>query len=179
MAVYQIDKENLVISNPEYVEGLNDDVEPALINFGLVESNGAEFTLVGDVSESVSITANYAYNDTVVASGSTSNTYGGSRFANSPRHQAGFWARYDIASIDSSFAMGVDYVSEQISLSGQRVKPFTVFDASWTTQWDNLLLSVNVKNLFDKVYAVSGFSERNGHFPGEPREVVVQLSYDF
>ena len=179
MAVYQIDKENLVISNPEYVEGLNDDVVPALINFGLVESNGAEFTLVGDVSESVSITANYAYNDTAVASGSTRNTYDGSRFANSPRHQAGFWARYDIASIDSSFAMGVDYVSEQISLSGQRVKPFTVFDASWTTQWDNLLLSVNVKNLFDKVYAVSGFSERNGHFPGEPREVVVQLSYDF
>ncbi|MBR9792004.1 MAG: TonB-dependent siderophore receptor [Gammaproteobacteria bacterium] len=179
MAAYQIDKENMVISNPEYVEGLNDDMEPALINFGLVESNGAEFTLVGDVSESVSITANYAYNDTVVASGSTRNTYNGSRFANSPRHQAGFWVRYDIASIDSSFAMGVDYVSEQISLSGQRVKPFTIFDASWTTQWDNLLLSVNVKNLFDKVYAVSGFSERNGHFPGEPRELVVQLSYDF
>ncbi|MEC8228205.1 MAG: TonB-dependent receptor, partial [Pseudomonadota bacterium] len=174
-----IDKENLVINNPDYDEGVNDDVEPALINFGLVESNGAEFTLVGDVTDTISVTANYAYNDTLVASGSTRNTYDGRRFANSPRHQAGFWARYDIAAIDSSFAMGVDYVSEQISLNGQRVKPFTVFDASWTTRWDDLLLSVNVKNLFDKVYAVSGFSERNGHFPGEPREVVVQLSYDF
>lgn len=179
LAVYQIDKENLVINNPDYDEGVNDDVEPALINFGLVESNGAEFTLVGDVTDTISVTANYAYNDTLVASGSTRNTYDGRRFANSPRHQAGFWARYDIAAIDSSFAMGVDYVSEQISLNGQRVKPFTVFDASWTTRWDDLLLSVNVKNLFDKVYAVSGFSERNGHFPGEPREVVVQLSYDF
>ncbi|BBO29484.1 ligand-gated channel [Alteromonas sp. I4] len=179
LAVYQIDKENLVINNPDYDEGVNDDVEPALINFGLVESNGAEFTLVGDVTDTISVTANYAYNDTLVVSGSTGNTYDGRRFANSPRHQAGFWARYDIAAIDSSFAMGVDYVSEQISLNGQRVKPFTVFDASWTTRWDDLLLSVNVKNLFDKVYAVSGFSERNGHFPGEPREVVVQLSYDF
>ncbi len=179
LAVYQIDKENLVINNPDYDEGVNDDVEPALINFGLVESNGAEFTLVGDVTDTISVTANYAYNDTLVASGSTRNTYDGRRFANSPRHQAGLWARYDITAIDSSFAMGVDYVSEQISLNGQRVKPFTVFDASWTTRWDDLLLSVNVKNLFDKVYAVSGFSERNGHFPGEPREVVVQLSYDF
>ena len=53
------------------------------------------------------------------------------------------------------------------------------FDASWTTQWNAMLLSINVKNLFDKEYAVSGFSERNGHFPGEPREVVVQVSYDF
>ena len=79
----------------------------------------------------------------------------------------------------SSFAMGVDYVSEQISLDGQRVKPYTIFDASWTTQWNAMLLSINVKNLFDKEYAVSGFSERNGHFPGEPREVVVQVSYDF
>ena len=59
------------------------------------------------------------------------------------------------------------------------MKPYTVFDASWTTSWDDLLLSINVRNLFDKVYAVSGFSERNGHFPGEPREIVVQLSYDF
>ncbi|BFT30897.1 TonB-dependent receptor [Alteromonas sp. D210916BOD_24] len=179
LAIYQIDKENLVVSNPNYIEGENDDVEPALINFGLVESSGAEFTLVGDVTESISVTANYAYNDTVVEAGSTGNTYDGRRFSNAPRHQAGFWARYDIAPIDSSIAVGVDYVSEQVSLDGQRVKPFTVFDASWTTQWDSILLSVNVKNLFDKVYAVSGFSERNGHFPGEPREVVVQVSYDF
>ena len=34
VAVYQIEKENLVISNPDYIEGENDDVEPALINFG-------------------------------------------------------------------------------------------------------------------------------------------------
>tara|TARA_B100000475_G_scaffold92783_1_gene67253 strand:+ start:24005 stop:26131 length:2127 start_codon:yes stop_codon:yes gene_type:complete len=179
VAVYQIEKENLVISNPDYIEGENDDVEPALINFGLVESSGAEFTLVGDVSDNISITANYAYNDTLVKEGSTSNTYDGTRFANAPRHQAGFWARYNLESIDSSFAMGVDYVSEQISLDGQRVKPYTIFDASWTTQWNAMLLSINVKNLFDKEYAVSGFSERNGHFPGEPREVVVQVSYDF
>lgn len=178
-AIYQIDKENLVIANPDYIEGENDDVEPALINFGLVESKGAEFTLVGDVTDNISITANYAYNDTQLKEGTIRNTYDGRRFANSPRHQAGFWARYDITTLDSSVAMGVDYVSEQVSLSGQRVKPFTIFDASWTTRWDDVLLSINVKNLFDKVYAVSGFSERNGHFPGEPREVVVQLSYDF
>lgn len=178
-AIYQIDKENLVINNPDFIDGENNDIEPALINFGLVESQGAEFTLVGDITDNISITANYAYNDTLLEEGAISNTYDGRRFANSPRHQAGFWARYNIAVIDSAFAMGVDYVSEQISLNGQRVKPFTIFDASWTTRWDNVLLSVNVKNLFDKVYAVSGFSERNGHFPGEPREVVVQLSYDF
>ncbi|WP_349589172.1 TonB-dependent receptor [Alteromonas sp. NFXS44] len=179
VAVYQIDKENLVIANPDYIEGENDATEPALINFGLVESEGAEFTLVGDLTNAISVTANYAYNDTRIASGETANTYDGTRLANTPRHQAGLWTRYAIDSIDSSVAFGVDYVSEQRSLDGQKVNPYTVFDASWTTSWDDLLLSINVRNLFDKVYAVSGFSERNGHFPGEPREIVVQLSYDF
>ena len=165
------------MSNPDDT-GAGDGIA-ALLNIGEVESRGFETTLVGDLTEHWTLTANYAYNDTLLEEGTISNTYDGRRFANTPRHQAGFWARYNIAVIDSAFAMGVDYVSEQVSLNGQRVKPFTIFDASWTTRWDNVLLSVNVKNLFDKVYAVSGFSERNGHFPGEPREVVVQLSYDF
>lgn len=30
-----------------------------------------------------------------------------------------------------------------------------------------MLLSINVKNLFDKEYVVSGFSECNGYFFGE------------
>ena len=180
VAVYHISKENLVYSNPDYIEGVNDDTESALINFGVVESDGAEFTLVGDISEKLSITANYAYNDTIVVDGSSSNTFGaGDRFVNAPRHQAGLWTRYAINSIDSSIAFGVNYVSEQISADAQKVKPFTVFDASWTTRWDNTLLSVNINNLFDKEYAVSGFSERNGHFPGQPREIIAQLKYNF
>lgn len=151
---------------------------------GEVESNGFETTLVGDISDNWTITANYAYNDTLVIEGVTgdviTNTFGdGTRFANAPRHQAGLWSRYNLSNIDSSIAFGVNYVSEQLSLAGQKVKPFTVFDMSLTTRWDELLLSVNVNNLFDKEYAVSGFSERNGHFPGSPREVIAQLTYQF
>jgi iron complex outermembrane receptor protein len=179
-AVYHISKENLVYSNPDYIEGENDDTESALINFGEVQSDGAEFTLVGDITNELSLTANYAYNDTIVVEGSSDNTFGeGDRFVNAPRHQAGLWGRYAFNSIHSSIALGVNYVSEQISQDEQKVKPFTVFDASWTTRWDNMLLSVNVNNVFDKVYAVSGFSERNGHFPGQPREVIAQFEYSF
>ncbi|MAD16704.1 MAG: TonB-dependent siderophore receptor [Alteromonadaceae bacterium] len=180
LAVYHINKENLVASNPNFIEDENEDTESALINFGKVESDGVEFTLVGDVTDELSITANYAYNDTIVVDGSSSNTFGaGDRFVNAPRHQAGLWGRYAIHSINSSMALGVNYVSEQISSDAQKVKAFTVFDASWTTKWDNILFSLNVNNLFDKEYAVSGFSERNGHFPGQPREIIAQLKYNF
>ncbi len=181
-AIYRINKENIVMSNPEFTG--NDDGIPEVLNIGEVESNGFEATLVGDIAANWTMTANYAYNDTKVVKGvegdSIRNSFGdGSRFANAPRHQAGLWTRYDMTSTDSSISFGVNHVSEQVSLSNQRVKPFTVFDMSWTKRIDNTLISVNVNNLFDKEYAVSGFSRRNGHFPGSPRTIVVQLTYDF
>ena len=180
LALYQIDKENLVFANPDFVDEIETPNQPKVINFGLIESEGLELTLVGDVSANISLTANYAYNDTNIIEGVTNNDSSTGEFVNAPKHQAGIWARYNIDSLNSSLAFGVDYVSEQISFSGQRVKPFTVFDGSWTTQInEQTLISVNVNNLFDKEYAVSGFNERNGHFPGDPREIVVQLTHDF
>jgi iron complex outermembrane receptor protein len=181
-AIYRINKLNVVMSNPD--DTGDDDGIPELLNIGEVESNGFETTLVGDINDNLTATANYAYNDTSVIKGVTGdsirNTFGeGSRFTNAPRHQAGLWFRYGITSIDSSVAFGLNYVSKQYSLAGQTVKPFTVFDMSWTTNWDKLLLSINVDNLLDKEYAVSGFSERNGHFPGSPRSVIAQLTYNY
>ena len=181
-AIYRINKQNVVMSNPD--ENAGDNGVPELLNVGEVESNGFESTLVGDINDNITITANYAYNDTIVIKGVTgdtiTNSFGdGSKFTNAPRHQAGLWTRYAINSIDSSIAFGINYVSKQYSLDGQTVKPFTVFDMSWTTQWNDLLLSINIDNLLDKEYAVSGFSERNGHFPGSPRSVIGQLTYQF
>ncbi|WP_137165962.1 TonB-dependent siderophore receptor [Salinimonas lutimaris] len=180
LAYYQIDKQNLVATNPDFIDGENNAEEPALINFGQVESDGVEFTLVGDMTDSVSITANYAYNDTRVTEGDAGNTFGeGDRFVNAPKHQAGIWTRYALDSINSAVAIGADYVSEQRSFDNQKVKGYVVWDASWTTHINAWSLQLNVRNLFDKEYAVSGFSQRNGHFPGTPREVVAEVGYRF
>lgn len=182
VAAYQITKRDVAQANPEDT-GPADGV-PALLNLGEVESNGVEITLVGDLTDRLAVTANYAYNDVEVIRGvegdSIGNTFGdGSQFANAPKHQVGVWMRYALPIWNSSIAFGADHVSEQFSLSGQRVKPFTVYDASWTTAWNAFEFQVNVRNLFDEVYAVSGFIERTGHFPGAPREVIAQLRYNF
>ena len=182
LAAYTITKRDLAMGNP--ADTGTDDGIPALLNVGEVESRGFEATLVGDLTEQWTITANYAYNDTRVLQGvageSITNTFGdGERFVNAPEHQAGLWTRYDFPAIDSAIAIGADYVSEQFSFDGQRVKPFTVFDLSWNTRWNDTLLQLNAKNLFDREYAVSGFSERNGHFPGAPRELVLQVTQSF
>ncbi|MFT6045935.1 MAG: iron complex outermembrane receptor protein [Arenicella sp.] len=182
LAAYQIVKTDVALSNPND-QGPGDGI-PDLLNLGEVESKGAEFTLVGDVATGWTVTANYAYNDTVVVKGtdddSIRNSIGdGTRFANAPRHQAGLWTRYDFDSINSAIAFGVDYVGEQISFNEQRVKPFTVYDLSWSSYWESTELQFNIRNLFDKEYAVSGFNRRNGHFPGAPRELVMQITHNF
>lgn len=179
VALYQITKQDVAQGNPAFT-GPGDGI-PSLINIGEVQSEGLELTLVGDLTERLTLTANYAWNETVVTEGDNfRNTFGaGDRFANAPEHQAGVWARYALPGIGSAVALGVDYVSEQFSLSGQRVKPYTVYDASWTTRYDAWELQLNIRNLFDEEYAVSGFIERTGHFPGAPREIVAQLRYTF
>ncbi|MEM7080071.1 MAG: TonB-dependent receptor [Pseudomonadota bacterium] len=179
VAVYQIVKEDLALTNP--LDTGPGDGQPELINLGEVESQGAEFTLVGDLTQNWTMTANYAWNDTEVVEGSSiRNTFGdGSEFVNAPEHQVGLWTRYDFDRLNSSIAFGVDYVSEQRSFNDQMVKAYTTVDASWTTSWERITLQINATNLFDKEYAVSGFLERTGHFPGAPREIVAQLRYQF
>ena len=173
VAVYQIIKQDMSLSNPDDT-GPGDGV-PENINLGEVESKGVEFTITGDITDSWTMTANYAYNDTVVIEGDPGNTFGdGERFVNAPEHQVGLWSRYALPVIHSSFAVGMDYVSEQVSFDDQIVQAYTIFDASWETEISQSgTLRVNIKNLFDKEYAVSGFNERGGHFPGDPREIFV------
>jgi iron complex outermembrane receptor protein len=59
------------------------------------------------------------------------------------------------------------------------VRPYTVFDASVIYKigpWSTLL---RVDNLFDETYAASGFIDRTGHFPGEPRSVFLEVSREW
>ncbi|HEL4296103.1 TonB-dependent receptor [Stenotrophomonas sp. GD03930] len=176
MAAYRIDRSNIVQATGEVIGGVNQ-----LAALGLVRSTGMELDLLADITERWVLNLTYAYNDARVKDagpGGITNA-SGDRFANAPRNKVGLWTRYDLPSINSAIGFGVDHVGERVSLDGQTVKAYTVFDVSWKTTWKQWQFQANVKNLFDKVYAASGFIERNGHFPGEPRRVYVQAAYSF
>lgn len=176
LAAYRIDRSNIVQATGEIVDGVNQ-----LAALGLVRSTGMELDLLADVTERWVLNLTYAYNDARVKdAGSDGITNAsGDRFANAPQNKLGLWTRYELPAINSAIGFGADYVDERVSLDGQRVKPYTVFDMSWKTQWQQWQFQANVKNLFDKVYAASGFTGRTGHFPGEPRRVYVQAAYAF
>ena len=176
MAAYRIDRSNIVQATGEVRDGVNQ-----LAALGLVRSTGMELDLLADVTERWVVNLTYAYNDARVKDAGPNGITNASsdRFANAPRNKLGVWTRYDLPSINSAIGFGADHVGERVSLDGQAVKAYTVFDMSWKTTWKQWQFQANVKNLFDKVYAASGFIERNGHFPGEPRRVYVQAAYSF
>lgn len=177
VTAYHIVKENVTSWNPDDT-GINDGIA-AIVQIGEVTSEGVEIDIVGDITETWTGTVSYAYNKAKITGGapdSVSNSVG-DEFVNAPDHTLGIWTRWELPSINSAIAFGTDYVSDRISLSGQKVKSYTVWDASWRSTVNNFEIQLNLKNLFDKEYATSGFNERNGHFPGEPRSVLLQVSY--
>jgi iron complex outermembrane recepter protein len=177
-AVYQIERENIL--QPDLRGDVGNDGFDDMVALGLVRSQGVELEVLGDLTAVWVLNVAYAYNDTriIEQTGAVTNAVG-DRFANAPRNQLGIWTRYDFPAIRSAIALGADHVDERLSLDGQRVKSYTVFDASWQTRWQDWFFQVNVKNLFDRTYAASGFIARTGHFPGEPRRVYLQASYEF
>jgi iron complex outermembrane receptor protein len=176
-SIYEITRSNVLQSDPRGDVG-GDGVDD-FIAFGEVTSSGFEFDLTADITADWVGTISYAYNDTRITadngSGGFSNSVG-DRFANAPENQFGFWTRYQLPVADVAVALGGDYVDVRQSLSGQKVRPYTVFDASVIWEPKPVKVLLRVDNLFDETYAASGFIDRTGHFPGAPRSVFVEVS---
>lgn len=180
LSAYRIRRSNILQADPRGDPG-NDGVDD-LVSLGEITSKGIEFDVAADVTPNWVVTVAYAYNDTRITGdnggGGFSNAVG-DRFANAPEHQLGFWTRYQFPALGLAAALGGDYVSDRLSIDGQRVDPYMVFDASLIYETGPIRALIRVDNLFDKTYAASGFIERTGHFPGEPRSVFVELGYSF
>ncbi|PVX30391.1 TonB-dependent siderophore receptor [Sphingomonas pokkalii] len=178
-AAYRIVRKNILQVDPGRapVNGID-----PLAPIGEVTSKGFEVDLATDLTPNWVLLANYAYNDariTGTVPGQSITNAIGDRFANAPRHQLGFWTRYQVPAFGAAFAFGGEHVSRRISLSGQAVRPYTVFDASITKGLGFAELLLRVDNIFDRVYAASGFTAQSGHFPGEPRTFLAELRLRF
>lgn len=179
LAIYQIVRKN-VLQIDRSLPKVNG--EDQLAPLGEVTSKGFELSVSADITPSWVVLANYGYNDTKItgtAPGQSITNAVGRRFVNAPRHQAGFWTRYDVRPIDTAFAFGGQYVSEQRGFDGERVKPFTVFDGTITKKFAFADIMLRVENIFDKRYALSGFGLDNGAFPGRPRTAFLEVRKHF
>lgn len=172
LAVYRIDKENVLTPNPA-----NTDFSmPA----GAVASKGVEFDVAGQLRKGLKLSAAYAYTDARVTQGdNTIRT--GSRFPNVPRHSANLLLVAGDA--NASVGGGLAYVGERFgnvaASSDFRLPAYTTARllASYAPgpRWR---VAASIDNLFDRRYYASAYSPL-WVAPGTTRSLSATLSYRF
>lgn len=180
LALFDIDKRNVLVADG--------DSQPGTIiyrNAGAVRSRGVELDLTGQLSERWSLIGSYAFTDAQVTKDPDLK---GNRLQNVARHSGSLSAVYDYGSLFGGdrlrIGAGARYVGERAGNPTNTfdLPSYTVADAfaSYETRLDEhkVLLQLNVKNLFDKVYYSSAV---NQYFVaiGDARQVSLSSTFEF
>ena len=190
LAAYYVDFRNrqLSLSTGASIVG-----SPSILqNVGKVRSIGVELAGTYDITNSLSLFASYAYNDSqyrndvVNASGDLIAATRGKTAVDSPKHLLKTEIAYDDGSLFGR--IGANYTSKRYYsyLNDASVAGRTLVDASLGYRLSGYELQLSVTNLFDKDYVSTvgsgGYSnsgDRQTLLPGAPRQWFVTLKKDF
>lgn len=175
--IYDIVKENILVADISTIDDPFDSIA-----IGEIQSRGLELELLGEVTDALSVTLSYAYNDIEI----TRDTEGteGNRPLNAPEHSVSAFARYAIGQA-LSVGGGVFSVSER---QGDNENTFqmpgyvrTDLFAQYRFQLrgTELQAQLNINNLFDEDFtlAASDFARRVN--AGAARELRFEISASF
>ncbi len=183
VSIYFINRNGRLIEDPESVGGLIQ-----LIQIGDETSRGIELDFTGSITENLSLTANYAYNDVEVLDNQLEIEELDLE-ANNPEHTWGFWGKYSFTDTflkNLSLALGGRYVSgsQVVDPADNLINNVIKFPGYFTARaaiyytYKNAKLSFNLNNIFDERYFVGGLNAGRV-FPGAPRNYLATISYAF
>ena len=176
-SVFRIDQENVA----NYIRDIN-----AYRPVGSTRSEGLELEATTWLTREWSAMASYTYTDVTVEESSAGNE--GKTPVATPRHMASIWSSYAFSSeslqgLDA--ALGLRYVGESWANEANtlEVPDYTLVDANLrydltTMGMEGVTASLNAKNLFDKEYVGSCYSESVCYY-GAERSVEAKVTYDF
>lgn len=173
VAIFQATKNNIITADP---------VNGGSITAGEAESQGIEFDLSGDLSDTLHLLFTYAYIDAEITK--SNNLVVGSPLINIPKHSANVLLVKDFYFDESKFDVGmsVQYVDERV---GQTKNPDYILPSYTLARlmlgWEpsaKIRVSGEVNNLFDKKYFPSSYWNY-WTMPGAPRNYTVRVRYSF
>jgi catecholate siderophore receptor len=159
----------------------SDPATPGVLQpIGVQRTDGLELTFTGELPHGWQIWSGYAYLDAKVTSSPTPGLQG--KLATlTPQHSANLWLTKALGN-GWRAGGGLNYVGDrQADPANTVVLPaYTTVDAMLGYQWQKLDLQLNLTNLFNRDYIVSGHgSSPNLNLPGAPRAVQVTARYRF
>jgi len=138
--------------------------------------------VLGEITERLSLMANYGYTDTQLTDPTTTDIFG-QRQRNVPLNSGSLWGRYNVLD-DCHHTLGVGlgcvYVGNRSANLAATVQlpSYTRWDAGLYYRRGQLNALVYVENLFDLRYAVSSSNELR-IYPGSPFDVRAQVGWTF
>lgn len=163
-SVYELTQENVVSRTPS----------GDLTQIGQQRARGFELEAKGDLTDSVSIAAAYAYTDARITRSEVASEIG-QRSENTPYHQASLWLNWDLTQMGVpglTIGSGLRYNgTTQASGIDRSIPGYTLVDALIRYEVkENFDISLNATNLLDKDYASCEFS--SCHY-GDGREITL------
>jgi len=161
-----------------------DPVTNRLIPIGVQRTDGLELTFSGELPGGWQIWSGYAYLDAAITSSiarDAGQPVEGKRATLTPKHTANLWLTKNLGHGLRAGA-GVNYVADRFANPGNTVTlpSYTTVDAMVAyrvAKWD---LQLNINNLFDRDYIVSGHgTSPQLNLPGAPRNVQLTARYAF
>ena len=174
-ALYQITKQNVLVSanapgNPQLLEQRGEE-----------RSRGVELELAGEPVSGLRLTANYAYNDAIIAEAATEAEEGTVK-ENAPHHMGGIWSTYTIGQgplQGLGIGLGANFVTERNTFEEDLQLPgYVVVDASAFYTVNNFKITASVDNVLDETYWTGGYNYGR-IFPGTPRKALLKVGYTF
>lgn len=178
-AIYRLIDQNRALADPAYPNG------NFSIPSGKARAQGVEVDVHGEVTSNISVSGGYARTDTkyLVATAAQQGTPV-STFT--PRHNYNLWARYKVtdgAATGLVLGAGLRGMSDFYNGSGAslvRAPGYTLFglNAAYPIS-ERYRVTLNVDNLFDKVYWEKVSYPGRQNFFGEPRRVTLAVRGSF
>ncbi|WP_447970599.1 TonB-dependent siderophore receptor [Nitrospira sp. M1] len=186
VALFQIQKEDVPVSDNQFFIDTGGIASIPGVN---QRSQGIELDITGQITDELSVIANYAYTDTKVLKNQEDPAEVGQPLGNVPLHMARLWFAYtfgpDTFLSNLGLGAGVRYESARPVqfATAITVDEFTVFDAA---AWYRYTLSsgqvlraqLNLQNLLDKGYIIRASDQSVAH-PGMPFSAIGSIGIEF
>lgn len=144
---------------------------------GQEQSTGLELEAIGNLTDRLSIIANYAYNNAEVTEDEEAENVGKTK-EGAPHHAATLWGKYDLG---SGFAVGAgaEYVGERETFQeGFKLPDYTLYSAGVFYEKGDVDISLVGKNLTDEEHWTGGYYPGRV-YPGDPLKVTLSARYTF
>ncbi len=161
---------------------VNDPVTNSLVPVGTQRTDGAEWTLSGDLGDGWRAMMGYAYLDARVTESiakDAGRNVEGKRATLTPRHAGNIWVTKDLGDGFGAGA-GLNLVGARYANPSNTVRLPGYVTADVAAWWRKgpYAVQLNVYNLFDAGYIVSAHgTSPNLNMPGAPRNAMLSLQY--